>query len=99
MINLPRVLHGMQQIKIHGLPDFPSSPPQRGGFNANLGDHDISTSHNPRCIITLLHKRAHMNRMVIKARLRAWSSMSLDYPSRPMTTQNLISIFYGTAFG
>jgi hypothetical protein len=57
MKNLPGVLHGMQWILIHGLPDFASSPPQRGGSNTILGDHDISTSHNPRCIITLLHKK------------------------------------------
>ena len=35
-------LLGMKWIMFHGLPDFVSSPPQRGGPNTKLGDHDTS---------------------------------------------------------
>jgi hypothetical protein len=52
MNNIPnRVLHGMRLI-FHSLPDFASSPPQRGGSKSKLGDHDTSKLHNPLIIVT-----------------------------------------------
>ena len=47
MKKLHGVLHTMQWIKFHGLPDFAQSLIQRGGTNTKLGDHNTSKSHNP----------------------------------------------------
>jgi hypothetical protein len=55
----------MQWIAFHGLPDFETGPPQRGGSNTRPGDHDTSLSHSPWTIITLLCRRAHVNRKVM----------------------------------
>jgi hypothetical protein len=42
--NLYGVLHVMQWIMFHGVPDFASSPPQQSGSNTKPGDHDTSKS-------------------------------------------------------
>jgi hypothetical protein len=46
--------------------DFVSNPPQRGASNAILEDYHIFKFHNPGYIVTLLCRRAHMNRFVMK---------------------------------
>ena len=34
------------------IPDFSSTPPQKGGSNTKVGDHDTSKSHDPCFIVT-----------------------------------------------
>ena len=59
------VLHGMEWITFHSLPDFALSPPQRGGSQTKPGDHGTSKSQ-PLILSNSLFRRTHMNRMGIK---------------------------------
>jgi hypothetical protein len=47
---------GMAWIMYHDVPDFVTSPPQRGGFNTKLTDHDTSKSSEPFIYYNLLCK-------------------------------------------
>ena len=64
MQNLHGILHGMQWIIFHGLPDSTSCPPQRGGSNTKLRDRDISKSHD--VFLKLIVWKGYLIRMVMK---------------------------------
>ena len=57
---------GMEWIMFHGLPNFASSLPLRGGSNIKLGDHDTLEVSQPLICYILLCRKADMNRMVMK---------------------------------
>ena len=54
----------------HGLPDFASRLPQRGGSNTKSRDHDTLESHNKisqsLIYINLLCEREHIHKMVMQ---------------------------------
>jgi len=77
-----------------------SSPPERDWFNTKLRDHATSEVQNLLIDYKKVFRSAHMNRMLSEIlQLRARLCTSLCYTWRPVTTQNLISINEGTAFG
>ena len=87
---MDEILHGVQWIVIHGLPNFASRPPQRDGSNTKPREHDPFTTSQPLNSYNLQCIRAHMGRRSwTRIRLRSWSHKFLDhYTWRPVTKQN-----------
>lgn len=74
-------LHGMQWVIFHGLPDFASSPPWRGGPNTKLGDYKLQNLKTLNFI-----RSAYMSRMVMKYHSVELSHMSQNNTWRSVTT-------------